>query len=62
MPGRAKLAILPGGRNLAEHVLVDIALGVAVIHPDRVKLLDRLCQQRRRLDAQARVLHVLAES
>jgi hypothetical protein len=38
-----------------------IALRVAVVHPDRVKILDRFGEQRWRRDAQARVLHVLAE-
>ena len=51
MPGRTKLAVLPGGRDLAKHVFVDITLGVAIVHPDSVKLLDRLREQSRRLDA-----------
>ena len=29
---RAELAVLPGGGDLAEHVLVEVALGVAVLH------------------------------
>ncbi len=29
---RAKLAVLTGGRDLAEHVLVEVALGVALLH------------------------------
>ena len=29
---RAELAVLPGGGDLAEHVLVEVALGVAILH------------------------------
>jgi hypothetical protein len=29
---RAELAVLPGAGDLAEHVLVEVALGVAVLH------------------------------
>ena len=32
----AELPVLPGGRDLAEHVLVKVALGVAVGHVDAV--------------------------
>lgn len=62
VPRRAELAVLPGGRDLAEHVLVEITLGVPIVHPDSVELLDRLREQRRRRDTETRVLHVLAES
>ena len=31
---RAELAVLPGRGDLAEHVLVKIALGVALLHRD----------------------------
>ena len=33
---RAKLAILAGAGDLPEHVLVEVALGVAVLHRDFV--------------------------
>jgi len=36
----AELPVLPGGVDLAEHVLVEIALGVAVGHVDAVELVD----------------------
>lgn len=62
VPRRAELPVLPGSRDLAEHVLVDITLGVAIVHPHIVELLHRLSEQRRRRNAEARVLHVLAES
>ena len=44
-----------------EHVLVDVALGVALVHPSIVELLDGLRQQRRRRDAEARIFHVRTE-
>ena len=62
MARRAELAVLPGGRDLAEHVFVDVALGVAIVHPHRVELLDGFSEQRRRRDPEPRILHVLAES
>src|SRR5208337_720737 len=58
----AKLTILAGSGDLAEHVFVDIALGVAIVHPDLVELLDGLGEQRRRRDAKTCILHMLAES
>ena len=39
---RAELAVLPGGGDLAEHVLVDVALGVAVLHLQAVDHVDDL--------------------
>ena len=35
---RAELAVLPGGGDLAEHVFVDVALGVAIVHRHRSSL------------------------
>ena len=56
---RAELAVLPGGGDLAEHVLVEVALGVAVLHRHCVEQVHDLGQQRRRRDGEARVLHVV---
>ena len=56
---RAELAVLPGGGDLAEHVLVEVALGVAVLHRHLVEQVHDLRQQRRRGDGEARVLHVV---
>ena len=39
---RAELAVLPGGGDLAEHVLVEVALGVAILHRDLVEQVDDL--------------------
>ena len=44
---RAELAVLPGAGDLAEHVLVEVALGVAVLHRDVVDHVHDLGQQRR---------------
>jgi len=59
VPRRAELPVLPGGGDLAEHVLVDIALGVAVFHRHLVKQVHHLGQKRRCRDGEARVLHVV---
>jgi len=56
---RAELAVLTGARDLAEHVLVDVTLGVAVLHRHRVEQITT-CEQRRSGDGEARVLHVVA--
>ena len=56
---RAELAVLTGGGDLREHVLVEIALGVAANHGKRRDQIDHLDQQRRRGDGEAGVLHVL---
>jgi hypothetical protein len=62
VPRRAELTVLACRRDLAEHVLVDITLGIPIIHADGVELLGRLREQRRRRNAETWVLHVLAES
>ena len=49
----------PGGGDLAEHVLVDVALGVALLHRHLVEQVHHLGQQRRSRDGEARVLHVV---
>ena len=56
---RAELPVLPGAGDLAEHVLVDVALGVALLHRHLVEQVHHLGQQRRRRDGEARVLHVV---
>ena len=38
--GGAELAVLAGGGDLAQHVFVKVALGVAVGHVDAVELID----------------------
>jgi hypothetical protein len=56
----AKLAILSGGSDLREHVLVEIALGVAANHGKRRNQINHLDQQRRRRNGEAGILHVLS--
>ena len=56
---RAELPVLSGGGDLAEHVLVDVALGVAFRHRHLVEQVYHLGEQRRGRDGEARVLHVL---
>ncbi len=56
---RAELAVLPGSGDLAEHVLVEVALGVPVLHRQAVQHVHHPRQQRRGRDGEARVLHVV---
>ena len=56
---RAELPVLPGGRDLAEHVLVEITLGVAVGHVDVVELVDHAGQHPSRGHHEEGVLHVM---
>ena len=56
---RAELAVLPGGGDFAEHVFVEVALGVSVVHGDGVDHVHHLGQQCRRGDGEARIFHVL---
>ena len=56
--GRAELAVLAGGGDLRQHVLVHVALGVAVAHVELVELVDDLGEQRRPRDLEAGVAHV----
>ena len=51
--------VLSGGSDLAEHVLVDVALGVAFRHRYLVEQVYHLGEQRRGRDGEASVLHVL---
>ena len=55
----AELAVLPRTGNLAEHELVDIALGVAVFHRNVIEHVHHLSQQARRGDGEPGVLHVV---
>jgi hypothetical protein len=55
----AELAVLPGAGDLPEHVLVEVALGVAVLHGDGVDHVHDLGEQGGGGDGEARVLHVV---
>ncbi len=55
----AELAVLAGGGDLAQHVLVDVALGVAVVHLKLVDEVDGLGEQVGRGDGKAGVAHVV---
>ncbi len=57
--GRAELSVLSGAGDLAQHVLVEIALGVAILHGHVVEQIDHLGQERGRGNGEARVLHVV---
>lgn len=59
--GRAELTVLPGAGDLAEEVLVEVALGVAVAHVDFVDGLHRLVQEAGGGDHEGGVLHVGGE-
>ena len=54
----AELAVLAGGRDLRQHVFVEVALGVAILHRDFGEEIDHLGQQRRRRNGEARALHM----
>ena len=56
---RAELPVLPGGGDLAEHVLVEVTLGVAVGHVDVVELVDDVGQDPGRGHHEEGVLHVI---
>jgi hypothetical protein len=55
---RAELAVLAGRGDLRQHVLVHVALGVAVAHVELVELLDDLIQERGPRDLKAGVAHM----
>ena len=57
----AELAVLPCAGDFAEHIFIDVALGVAIVHLHRIELVDHLGEQRRRRDGVARLLHVPAD-
>ena len=55
----AELAILPGAGDLPEHVFVEVALGVAILHRHAVDHVHDLGEQGGRGDGEPRVLHVM---
>ena len=57
VPWRAELAVLSSGRDLAEHVLVDVALGVAALHRQFVEHVYDLVEQA--WDRESRIAHVM---
>jgi len=59
VPRRTKLAVLPSGGDLAEHVLVEVALDVALVERKFIKRVDGLGEKVRRRDGEPGVLHVL---
>jgi phage shock protein A len=58
---RAELAVDAGRRQLAEQILIKIALGVAFGQRQLVDHVDGLHQKARLLNHQLRVLHELRE-
>ena len=54
----AELTVLPGAGDLRQHVFVEVALGVAILHRDFGQKIDDLGEQRRRWNGEARALHV----
>ena len=58
MARRAELAVLAGRGDLAQHIFVDIALGVAIAHVELVELVDHLGEQRRARNLESGVTHV----
>ena len=63
MARRAELAVLPGGGQLTQHVFVQVALGVPVVHRNFVQQIDHFGQQPRFFGRQgeAGVFHVGGE-
>ena len=57
---RAELTVLSGGGNLSEHVLVEVALGVAVGHVDAVELVDDVGQHTGRGHHEEGIPHMVA--
>jgi hypothetical protein len=57
--GRAELAVGAGGGDLAEHVFVEVALGVALVHGDFIDDVDDFFQQPGVGDGESGILHVL---
>ena len=60
VPGGAELAVLPRRGNFAQHVLVEVALGVPVVHVDGVELVHHACQHPGGGYEEHGVLHVAA--
>src|SRR5208337_55314 len=58
MAGGAELTVLPRGGDLAEHVFVKVALGVAILHRHLVDEIDDLGEELGGRDGKAGILHV----
>jgi hypothetical protein len=56
--GRAELAVLTRRGDLAEHVLVEVALGVAVLHRNLIHHVYNFCEKRGSWDREPGILHV----
>ena len=56
----AELAVLPGAGDFAEHVFVEVALGIAVGHVDGVELVHDVGEDAGRGHHEGGVLHVVA--
>ena len=61
LAGGAELVVLPGDGDFAEHVFVELALGVAVVHGDFIDEVDDFGEEGGGGDGEAGVLHVLSE-
>ncbi len=59
MARRPELTVLPCRRDLGEHVLIEVALRVAILHRDFSDEVDNLRKQLRGGDREPRVLHVM---
>ena len=59
---RAELSVLSGARDLAEHVFVEVALRVTVLHRDAVDHVHDLREQRGGRNGEPRSFHVLRVS
>jgi hypothetical protein len=59
VPRRPELPVLAGRSDLPEHVLVEVALRVAILHRHRGEQVDHFREQRRRRNREAGVLHVV---
>jgi hypothetical protein len=55
-----ELAVLPGACDFAEHILIHVALGIAVFHRDFVKHLDGLSEQGRVAKSEPGIAHMTA--
>ena len=56
---RPELAVLSCGRDLGEHVFIEVALGVAILHRDLGDEIHYFRKKLRRGDRESRVLHVV---
>ena len=60
MTRAAELAVLAGAGDLAEHVFVEVALGVSVGHADGVELVNDIGEDVGSGDHEGGILHVVA--